>query len=212
MGDASETRAALVKAAFQVIAQQGFEGLRTRAVADAVGVNVATLHYHFPSKEDLVGAVLDELVARFKEEAPVSDLPPEATPADVLEAHFAAVKHWARQAPDVQLVWHEFWLRSMRDPALRDRVREVMTRHRRALARLLNGEAGEGLRPALGPQTASALAALLSGLTMYALVDPTTDEADSIYRHLVPLLTTSPQPASAPRARKNHPPPARRAP
>jgi len=47
MGTAAETRTALVKAAFQVLAQQGFEGLRTRAVAAAVGVNVATLHYHF---------------------------------------------------------------------------------------------------------------------------------------------------------------------
>jgi len=185
MGDAAETRAALVRAAFQVIATSGFEGLRTRAVADAVGVNVATLHYHFPTKEDLIGAVLDEELTRRFREAPASRLPEDATPQQILTAHFAGVRHWARTAPDVQVVWHEFWLRSMRDKALRDGVKNVMTRHRRALQKLLATSEGA---PALGPYTASALAGLLAGLTMYALLDPHADEADAIGKALMPLL------------------------
>ena len=47
-------RLALLQAAFDVVAQAGFEGLRTRAVADRAGVNIATLHYYFPSKQKLV--------------------------------------------------------------------------------------------------------------------------------------------------------------
>ena len=34
----------LVLAAYREIAENGFEGLRTREVASAVGVNIATLH------------------------------------------------------------------------------------------------------------------------------------------------------------------------
>ena len=45
---------ALVLAAFNQIAERGFEGLRTREVAAGVGLNIATLHYYFPTKEALI--------------------------------------------------------------------------------------------------------------------------------------------------------------
>src|SRR5580692_8395078 len=58
-------RAALLQAAFDVIAEAGFEGLRTRAVAERAGVNIATLHYYFPSKQALVEGVAQFLGAKF---------------------------------------------------------------------------------------------------------------------------------------------------
>lgn len=199
MGTPADTRAALVRAAFKVLADVGFEGLRTRAVADAVGVNVATLHYHFPSKEDLVMAVLDEELMRRFREAPALQLEPTASPEAVLRAHFAAVKHWAQKAPDVQVVWHEFWLRSMRDPALRTKVTAVMTRHRRALHKALSRAGATTAATLAWPHTASMLAALLAGLTMYALLDPTSDEADAMGQGLIPLLVAgTPRKTSTP--------------
>src|SRR5579871_1846303 len=51
-------RRALARAAYDLIAEKGFEGLRTRDVAERAGVNVATLHYYFKSKEDLIRGVV----------------------------------------------------------------------------------------------------------------------------------------------------------
>ena len=51
--------AAIAAAARALIAERGFEGLRTRDIADRVGINIATLHYHVPTKEALI-----ELVAQ----------------------------------------------------------------------------------------------------------------------------------------------------
>jgi len=45
-----QRREELVRAAFNQIAEHGFEGLRTRDVANEVGVNIATLHYTFRQK------------------------------------------------------------------------------------------------------------------------------------------------------------------
>ena len=59
-------RQELVRAAFQLIAKNGFEGLRTRDVADLVGVNIATLHYYFPTKESLIRGVLEHAMGRFR--------------------------------------------------------------------------------------------------------------------------------------------------
>ena len=61
----ADRRRALVFAAYRRIATDGFEGLRTRDVAADVGVNIATLHYYFPTKEALIRSVIGHAMERF---------------------------------------------------------------------------------------------------------------------------------------------------
>src|ERR1035437_10329628 len=58
-GDPAETRRGILRAAEESFATAGFVGATTRQVAARAGVNVATLYYHFGSKEKLYRAVLD---------------------------------------------------------------------------------------------------------------------------------------------------------
>lgn len=57
----------IARAARSILAEKGMEGLRTRAVADAVGINIATLHYHVGCKDGLLKlvteAIRDDFVA-----------------------------------------------------------------------------------------------------------------------------------------------------
>ncbi len=61
-GDPVETRRVILKAAEGCFAAAGFAGATTRQVAAGAGVNVATLHYHFGSKEKLYRSVLDAAI------------------------------------------------------------------------------------------------------------------------------------------------------
>ncbi len=87
---------ALVKAAFNQIAQRGFEGLRTREVAADVGLNIATLHYYSPTKEALIRGVVAHAMDRFR-----STLAPQGSPADQLRNHLRAVSKLLRDEPEV---------------------------------------------------------------------------------------------------------------
>ncbi len=58
--DGALTRAKVLDAAAQVISDHGYSGLSTRLVADAAGVPLSQIHYHFGSKLDLVLAVLEK--------------------------------------------------------------------------------------------------------------------------------------------------------
>src|SRR4051812_17230578 len=65
-GDA--TRSQIVAAAREVLAKHGFAGTSTRAVAEAAGVQLSLVHYHFGGKRGLLAAVLEaeneQLLAR----------------------------------------------------------------------------------------------------------------------------------------------------
>src|SRR5882757_6025799 len=57
-----ERRREVIQAAYQTLAEKGFEGLRMREIAKRAGMNHATLHYYFAGKEALIDGVLDHIV------------------------------------------------------------------------------------------------------------------------------------------------------
>ncbi len=85
-GNPEETRRDILEAAERAFASAGFAGATTRQVASAASVNVATLHYHFGSKEGLYRAVLREAVG-----GPLPAAPGPGEPADRLRAVVSAL-------------------------------------------------------------------------------------------------------------------------
>jgi len=61
-----DRRDAIARAARALIVEKGVEGLRTRDIAERVGINIATLHYHVPSKEALIELVAESLQTFFR--------------------------------------------------------------------------------------------------------------------------------------------------
>jgi AcrR family transcriptional regulator len=57
---ATETRTSILDAARRRLLVDGHRGLSTRKVADAAGVPLSQLHYHFGSKQGLLLALLEE--------------------------------------------------------------------------------------------------------------------------------------------------------
>ncbi|MFC5746250.1 TetR/AcrR family transcriptional regulator [Actinomadura rugatobispora] len=55
---AGDVRERLVQAALGLFAQHGVNGTSLQMIADEIGVTKAAVYYHFPSKEDLVEAVV----------------------------------------------------------------------------------------------------------------------------------------------------------
>jgi AcrR family transcriptional regulator len=117
----------LVKAAYHLVVALGLEGLRTRLVAERVGINIATLHYYFPTKEALIGGVASYLSSQFAEiHAP--PVPVQKSQALTrLQQEFADARFYLLQRPDMLVVLEELGLRARRDSAVR-RVIEPFTR------------------------------------------------------------------------------------
>lgn len=166
----SESRKdALVAAAFQVIATRGFEGLRTREVAASVGVNIATLHYHFPRKEDLIRGVVAYAMGRFR-----STLSGAGSAEDQLRAHFLGLRRLARDEPQLFAVMAELAIRGARDASLRKIVGGTDDAWRAMLRTLLRRAQEESGGPAdLDPEAmAAVIVAALKGTFMLPAAEP----------------------------------------
>lgn len=60
-----ETRQMIVTVAGEVLVESGYAGLTLKRVADAAGISVGNLNYHFRTKESLVEAVIEHVLTDF---------------------------------------------------------------------------------------------------------------------------------------------------
>ena len=63
-----DTRRRILDAAVDLLAQKGYAGFRTADVAEIAGVSRGAQTHHFPSKDDLVVAVVEHVFARAGEQ------------------------------------------------------------------------------------------------------------------------------------------------
>ncbi len=164
-------RAELAGIAYAQIADRGLEGLRVRDVAAEAGINHATLIYYFPTKADLVAAVVDHVLGLL--------LVPAVTPAPA--ANQAVMRRLAHelddvaarldQHPEIFRVLTELQLRGGRDVEVADALARMDDAWHVYLASMLCAGMDSGeLRPDLDTdRAATLLTVVFRGLGLEAL-------------------------------------------
>ena len=184
-GVAEGKREALVAAAYREIASRGFEGLRTREVAGAVGVNIATLHYYFPSKEDLIKGVIGYAMSRFQ-----TTLASDGPASERLRAHFRGLRKLSREEPELFAVMGELMLRAGRDRSLGEVIRKTNEFWIGTLRSLIRGARDEGAvsRDIDPAGMAAVIVATLKGVYLLRGSAAPTSDLETTLRQLERLL------------------------
>jgi len=88
----SSARRQILDAAAYLLKNRGYEAATTRAIATAVGIKGGSIYHHFPSKDAIVGEVVNEGVRVVYDavEKALNALPARATPRRRLEAAIKA--------------------------------------------------------------------------------------------------------------------------
>lgn len=117
-----ERRRALIEAAYHLIAERGIGGLRIRDVAAEVGVNNATLHYYFPTKESLILGVVQTLGHQFATTHEADDegnVERKAeTSGERMQGYFRDLAYQLHTTPERFVVMNELYLYAPRDPEI----------------------------------------------------------------------------------------------
>lgn len=99
----AETQSVLVGAAVRLLATNGYGKTTTQAIAREAGVTTGALHHHFPTKDDLMLAVLDQSAITVEERLQAQNSVPFAGKASIRDV----VDHlWQIYGqPDYWAVW-----------------------------------------------------------------------------------------------------------
>ena len=146
-----ERRAAIASAARALIVEKGVEGLRTRDIAERVGINVATLHYHVPSKQALIELVAESLQLFFRGQS-VARPRAHLSAAQKMDLEFVDFGEVVFERPEIMLVFSELMERGRRDERIAEAILPMKKKWRQILVDLLSEGVSEGAyRPDLDP-------------------------------------------------------------
>jgi len=195
----AERRRVIVDAAFEVFAQHGYRGGSLQQVADSVGISQTSLLYHFPTKGELLAAVLA------RRDAVSADRAAEVADADDLVARVVTQATANEGVPGLVALYAVTAGEAVTEghPG-RAHVADRFARLRHEFAEDFARLAAAGrLRPGVDPATAAAgLVALWDGLQLQWLLDPAVDVAGGLRAHLevfvAPTGGQSPDAAAAP--------------
>jgi AcrR family transcriptional regulator len=167
-------RQSLVEAAYHLIAQGGFEQLRTREIAARAGVNIATLHYYFARKEDLIAGVVEYLLRQFMTAYLPNSSFAMLTPLEQIRGELAEMQYLLQEKPDMFVVMNELVLRSLHDPAIRAHLTWLEEGWHSSLEQVLRQGKEQGLfRSNLDVDSgATWLILLIKGTTLHCMTNP----------------------------------------
>jgi|SRR5579885_272143 len=174
---AQDRREALARAAYELIAEGGFEQLRTRSVAQKVGVNIATLHYYFPTKEALIRGAAHHLASQFQTLRAPGDAPGSAISR--LRREFADTRFYLTRHPEMIDVMRELNARAKRDRTVARIVEPMKQAWRGTIEDIVAAGISEGIfQAAMAPRdAASVIVALLWGAVTLPLPRGQLDRA-----------------------------------
>ncbi len=168
-----ERRKLLIEATYEQIAEVGFEGLRLRQVAASAGINQATIHYYFPTKEALITAVVDDVMQRIAATHVPSNNEEDRTPAQRLHDYFLRQYILMQEVPVLFRVIGEISLRASRHPELAKVLIQNDEEWQEDLARLFEEGKSKGqFIPHLDSQRAACvMISFLRGTSLQVVVD-----------------------------------------
>jgi TetR/AcrR family transcriptional repressor of nem operon len=88
LADTRDTRAEIMYLAQDFVQTRGYHGFSYQDISERLKITKASIHYHFPNKEDVAVALLDNYCERFEKwsrEVKTDD----TTPTSLLETYFA---------------------------------------------------------------------------------------------------------------------------
>ncbi|GLI28313.1 hypothetical protein ARHIZOSPH14_25550 [Agromyces rhizosphaerae] len=204
---AADRREALVRAALRVVARRGLARATTRAIVAEAGMSLASFHYAFASRDELVDALVEHVVGAEGTAVLVDELP-GADVGDVVRLGLRRYLEHLRGDPDAEQAMLELTQHALRDPERHDVARRQYERyHELAEASLTAAAASAGVRWTRPVRDiARLLVAMTDGITMTWLV--TRDDeaaeaaidllADTIGRAAAPDDPPAPEPGDRP--------------
>jgi len=179
-------------AAVQIFSRTGYEAASVSDICASAGVSKGAFYHHFPSKQQLFLAIIDDWLkmvdARlFSPDGEVGDVPQSLS-------RMARMLGFVFEAASGQLpMFLEFMVQASRDQAVWDATIAPYRRYQGQFAQLIEKGQDEGsIRPEVNAQTASwVLISLAVGVLLQGVIDPSMADWNEVTRSGVQMILDS---------------------
>ncbi len=200
--DSESTRERILAAALEIFSEQGFEGARTRDIAERADANLGLIKYYFDTKESLWKAAVDRAFAELVEGVGSLDEPDGSDDREFVEQLIRRFVRFSARNPA--------FMRLMNDEGKRDgpRMRWLVKRHVGPVYEALKNRIErlrEGFGPDLDPVSLHYIVVGACGIIFSQApecreltgVDPTTEDRVEAHADTVVALLLPPRDESA---------------
>jgi len=171
----------IIDAAIRVMARQGYARTSLLEIAKEAGMSKGALHYHYPTKEALIHAVL-EAACNVVQARSVEAWSPSDDPFEALRTSLEELWATRAQRTDEALVVTDLLALSLYDESLRPKLAEFYELGARQIREYLEEHLiSLGLEPRIPLDLLPRIViGMLDGLVMQAFVDPEALSPDEV--------------------------------
>jgi TetR/AcrR family transcriptional regulator len=122
---ANEATNKILEAAFEIVAQNKISGTRMHLIAKEAGMVQSNLHYYYPTKNDLLIALLDSIQERFTQKRMSSVDLEEKSFVENLQGLFHEKKDDILNHKKIDYVQFDFWVQGTVNPEIRVKFKDA---------------------------------------------------------------------------------------
>ena len=175
-------RRQILNAAMAVIAEKKISGTRMRHIADRAQLSQGTIHYYFPTKADLLLAMLDEMQASFDQDRRERLAEGGMTPAEKIHLFLVQQNRILTEYPSLLEIFYDFWGQGIIDPKVRPKVQWMYEEWRSDMMETVREGVEKGdFMPRYAQLVPSLLISLLEGGALQFLIDRDVLDLDQYF-------------------------------
>lgn len=188
---AEETRARILNAAAECFAQHGYEAAGVAEICERAGVSKGAFYHHFPSKQDLFMALLNNWLEML--DAGLRSVREQAATVPQALRDMAGMVGFVLNSAGERLpMFLEFWTQAARDEEVWAATIAPYRRYREFFADLVRAGIAEGsLRPVDAEAVAHIIVSLAVGTILQGLLDPRGADWDEALRQGIEMVLGS---------------------
>lgn len=174
-------RAQILRAAYEIASRRGLEALTVRSVAERAGLSPGLILFHFESKEQLVLALLDHVLATTTVLRVTPDIASIPSAMDrLLELLRREMLRLSSEPRRIRLFF-DYWAQGFRHPVIRTKMQAELDRYREAFrpmaAEVLASEPSRFAH--VSPEGLAGVAvSFIKGCAVQSMIDPKKFDVD----------------------------------
>ena len=190
-------RQLILNAALITIAEKKISGATMRDIAERAGISHGTLHYHYPSKIELLHALLDEIDLLFNEDRAGKIASQNLNPSAALREFLSQEERLLKQQRHVVEAFIDFWGHGHKDAHTHTKIQSMYSKWRQDIETvLLDGiKRGEFDRQAAS-FIPGIMVSLMEGSTLQYLIDKEAFDLEAYfslaYEMIMQILVDAP--------------------